>query len=60
MFDVSKSPPKSQFTVNNELKIMVSFNKMISVAAAGKVKTCHHHLQVSHVAIHVYPVLRLL
>ena len=47
--------------MNNELKIMVSLNKMISVAVAGKVKTCHHRLQVSNiVVIHVYPALQLL
>ena len=28
--------------------------------AAGKVKTCHHHLQMSNVAIHMYPALQLM
>ena len=28
--------------------------------AAGKVKTCHHHLQMSNVAIHMYPALQMM
>ena len=28
--------------------------------AAGKVKIYHHHLQVSDVAIHVYPALQMM
>ena len=48
------------------LKSVVSSNKLVTTfkttktAAAGKIKTYHHHLQVSNLAAHVYPALQLM
>ena len=30
------------------------------MAASGNVKTCHHPLQTSNLAIHMYPALQLM
>ena len=37
---------------------LVAIFKIASSAAADKVKACHHPLQVSDVAIQVYPTLQ--
>ena len=48
------------------LKSVVSSNKLVTTfkttktATAGKIKTYHHHLQVSNLAVHVYPALQLM
>ena len=40
---------------------MATTSDTTSVAAAGKVETCHYHLQVAnYIDIHVYPALQLM
>ena len=72
MFDVSKLHQDiSQSTtgpIQHGLKSVVSLNEVVTIfeatlptaCAAGRVETCLHPLQVSSVAIHVYPAIQLM
>ena len=73
MFDELKFSPRCTTsitgTIQNEmngLKSVVILNKAAttfeatSAAADGKVRTCHHPLQVPYVTIHMYPALQLM
>ena len=54
--------------IQNGLESVVSLNEVVTIfettlataCAAGRVETCLHPLQVSSVAIHVYPAIQLM
>ena len=45
---------------SQQLYKAVTAFKTTLAAAAGKIKTCHHLLQISNVAVHKYPALQLI
>ena len=56
MFDVLKLPMNISQSIQNKLKSVVSPNEAATIFQ-GKVKTCHHRLKVSNVAVYMSPVL---
>ena len=50
--------PLAIVTVQNVLKVYLTPNEAATTysGSAGKLKTCHHHLQISNVAVHMYPL----
>ena len=55
--DVSYNTVTPQHCPTTLKGIMIN---MIPSNASGKEETCHHHLQVLNVTIHVYPDLQLM
>ena len=50
--------PLAIVTIQNVLKVYLTPNEAATTYSglAGKLKTCHHHMQISNVAVHMYPL----